>query len=112
MSELNKREQAIAMEGFMVGRVYATGGEKEKPSEIYDKVFETCARTASQHPDTPQRTYADAVTAAGEANDRIVELEKVVEAARKIEEMPCEAQIIDELWDAIKALDELDGRSG
>lgn len=47
--KLNEREQAIMHEAFMVGRIYATNGEKESPSEIHDKLLETCTKTARRY---------------------------------------------------------------
>jgi len=41
---LTKREEAIMYEAFMMGRIYAHGGEKETPVEIHNKLEENCKR--------------------------------------------------------------------
>jgi len=41
-ASLSEREIAIMNEAFMVGRIYATGGEKEGPAAIYTKMAMRC----------------------------------------------------------------------
>lgn len=36
--------EVIMLEAFMTGRIYAAGGEKEKPAEIHDKLRQNCER--------------------------------------------------------------------
>lgn len=38
--KLNKRENIIAQEAFMTGRIYSNMGEKESPVEIQEKLLE------------------------------------------------------------------------
>jgi len=42
MMKFTKKEKAIMHEAFMVGRIYATSGEKEYPDEIQEKLRERC----------------------------------------------------------------------
>ena len=42
--KLTKKEMDIAYEGFMTGRIYNEGGEKEGPAEIYKKLIDNCIR--------------------------------------------------------------------
>ena len=39
---MTEKELAIMNEAFMIGRIYATGGEKETPVEIHNKLVEKC----------------------------------------------------------------------
>ena len=42
--KFNRKERAIMNEAFMVGRIYASMGEKETPAEIYQKLEERCSK--------------------------------------------------------------------
>ena len=46
VKDFSEREIAIMNEAFMTGRIYATGGEKESPAEIYAKMTIRCKRAA------------------------------------------------------------------
>ncbi len=46
--KLTDREERIAHEAFMTGRVYASLGEKESPSEIHEKLMRNCIQSASK----------------------------------------------------------------
>ena len=45
---LNAREIAIAQEGFAVGRIYTSRGEKESPSEINERLINSCTVVANR----------------------------------------------------------------
>ena len=50
---MNGKEQAIANEAFMVGRVYANLGEKETPAEIHRELMKSCDRVAESYKPDP-----------------------------------------------------------
>ena len=49
-NELDCREQTIAREAFMTGRIYTHGGEKEDPRGIERKLFANCVQAVKDHP--------------------------------------------------------------
>jgi len=69
MSELNCREQMIAREAFIHGRIYANTGEKEDPRAIEEETFKACVMAVKSHP----RAAPDD------------DIQAVVDAARKVD---------------------------
>lgn len=46
--KFTNRETAIMHEAFMIGRIYATQGEKERPAEINDMLLKKCEHAAKE----------------------------------------------------------------
>jgi hypothetical protein len=46
LKELSEREINIMNEAFMIGRIYAHGGEKRPPADIHIILMDRCKRIA------------------------------------------------------------------
>lgn len=53
---MTKRELAIMNEAFMIGRIYATMGEKDSPAEIHGKLLSKCTSVAIEADRETQNT--------------------------------------------------------
>ncbi len=76
--KLTEREKAIMNEAFMMGRVYATMGEKESPGEIGQKLMMNCLLVAGapdQTSDQIPRAHYDKLQ--NELNEANLEIEKL-----------------------------------
>ena len=76
---MNEREKAIMMEAFMIGRIYATNGEKESPAEIQEKLERKCRLFADAQQRSETRPHEMIVMLRNSLKDEIKRVSDIVD---------------------------------